>query len=421
MGRSVRWWAVWFVVVLASTACAADRPPRGPYLQQMTSSSAVIAWRTPEPSGTRVSYGEDPDLLTHQAGGGKPVTDHVVRVDGLRPGTRYYYSIDLHSEALHSFRTAPRKGSREPFRFWVVGDSGTGGLAEREVRDAMLAATRTRPIDFAIHVGDIAYPSGTEEQFDRGFFGPYARILDGVALWPALGNHEAESVNAATQSGPWFDAFVLPTAGETGGVPSRTEAYYAFDWANAHFIVLDSSKSSRAMDSAMLRWLEADLAAARDADWLIAVWHHAPYSASVDDTRDDVNSLEMRANVVPILERAGVDLVLTGHSHAYTRSFLMDGAGDDQATDPRHYRLSDDLPSRGQALHKRLGPNGGTVYVVAGHGGADADRVLARPSSAVVDAGHGSCIVDIAGDELRLVNVLASGAPGDSFSLMKRR
>ena len=41
--------------------------------------------------------------------------------------------------------------------------------------------------------------------------------------------------------------------------------------------------------------------------------------------------IEMRENVVPILEDYGVDLVLTGHSHAYERSFLIDG----------HYGISD--------------------------------------------------------------------------------
>ena len=33
----------------------------------------------------------------------------------------------------------------------------------------------------------------------------------------------------------------------------------------------------------------------------------------------------MRQNALPILEADGVDLVLTGHSHSYERSFLLDG------------------------------------------------------------------------------------------------
>ena len=33
----------------------------------------------------------------------------------------------------------------------------------------------------------------------------------------------------------------------------------------------------------------------------------------------------MRESLLPILEDFGVDLVLTGHSHSYERSFLIDG------------------------------------------------------------------------------------------------
>lgn len=409
------------LLALAASCASGSLPARGPYLQQTTSHSVVVAWRTARATATALAWGEDPALLTRTAGNGAEAVDHAVRIEGLAPGARYYYSVDrdVRAVAVHSFGTAPAPGSREGFRFWVVGDSGTGDEIERDVRDSMLDATRSRPVDFAIHVGDLAYPSGTEDELHQGYFVPYAAILRTVPMWPALGNHEAESVDVDLQSGPWFDAFVLPTKGETGGVPSGTEAYYAFDWGNAHFVVLDSSLSSRSPDGAMLRWLEADLATA-SADWLIAVWHHAPYSASIDGTQKDPNSLEMRERAVPILERAGVDLVLSGHSHAYTRSFLIDGETGDPA-DPASSRLSGDPPSRGQVIEKRSGPHGGAIYVIAGHGGADADDVVPRPTAAVVDTGHGSCIVDVVGDELQLVNVLADGAIGDSFTLVKRR
>ena len=49
--------------------------------------------------------------------------------------------------------------------------------------------------------------------------------------------------------------------GQAGGVPSGTEAYYSFDYANIHFISLDSHDSDRALTGAMMTWLKADLAA----------------------------------------------------------------------------------------------------------------------------------------------------------------
>ncbi len=78
-------------------------------------------------------------------------------------------------------------------------------------------------------------------------------------------------------TGPYYDMFTLPAAGEAGGIASGTEAYYSFDYANIHFICLDSYDVDRSVDGAMLTWLEYDLVATT-ADWIIAFWHHPPYT-----------------------------------------------------------------------------------------------------------------------------------------------
>ena len=58
----------------------------------------------------------------------------------------------------------------------------------------------------------------------------------------------------------------------------------------------------------MLTWLQQDLASTNQP-WLIAFFHHPPYAKGSHDSDVDV----------------GVDLVLTGHSHCYERSYLIDG------------------------------------------------------------------------------------------------
>ncbi len=74
----------------------------------------------------------------------------------------------------------------------------------------------------------------------------------------------------------------------------------------------------------MLTWLELDLASTSQ-DWIIANWHHPPYSKGSHDSDVDSEQVAMRENALPVLESHGVDLVLTGHSHAYERSMLIDG------------------------------------------------------------------------------------------------
>ena len=149
-------------------------------------------------------------------------------------------------------------------------------------------------------------------------------MLRKSVLWPVLGNHDAVSSNSQLQSGPYFDLFTLPGAGEAGGSSSGTEAYYSFDYGNIHFVALDSQGSSRTPGGDQLLWLDLDLSETTQ-DWIIAFWHHPPYSKGAHDSDVELRQVEMRENALPILESRGVDLVLCGHSHNYERSFLIDG------------------------------------------------------------------------------------------------
>jgi hypothetical protein len=133
------------------------------------------------------------------------------------------------------FATAPPAGTRPPVRVWVIGDSGTNGAST--VQDAFAAYSADHPADVWLMLGDNAYTSGTDAQYQTAVFDVFPQMLRTVALWPARGNHDA--------SLPVFTGdFTLPANGEAGGLPSGTESYYSFDWANVHFICLDSQGSS---------------------------------------------------------------------------------------------------------------------------------------------------------------------------------
>ena len=57
---------------------------------------------------------------------------------------------------------------------------------------------------------------------------------------------------------------------------------------------------------------------------MIAYWHQPPYTKGTHDSDTEIMCIEMRQNIMPILEQYGVDLVLNGHSHGYERSYLID-------------------------------------------------------------------------------------------------
>ena len=401
---------------------------RGPYLQLGTETSMVVAWRGLP--GDAVCYGAAPEALTERASASVDAAGMVARIGGLRAGTRYYYALATGScppaaggDSESYFATAPARGSTVPFRLWVVGDDGTGGSRQAAVQDAMLSHTVGRRPDLFLHMGDMAYDDGTVQQFDDNFVAAHRDVLEHTVCWPTMGNHEGHSSlvsgrdpDAPTTSGPYYDAYVLPRYGEAGGLESGTEAYYAFDYANVHFVVLESHQSSRATGGAMLTWLAADLAAT-DQAWIVAYWHHPPYTKGSHDSDTESSHVDMRENALPILEAHGVDLVLGGHSHIYERSYLVHGAYDTPTTAAGHIFDTGDGQDDGDGAYNVSGD--GALYVVAGHGGASVSRVGDHPLMFFSEVEHGSCLVDVEGGAMTLRNVRYDGVETDHVTLVK--
>ena len=355
---------------------------------------------------------------------------YEVKLAGLRSSTRYHYAVYDGSRRLtppgepYTFVTPPEIGAHVPTRFWVLGDSGTGRQPQTAVYSAMRAfVERTgKPLDFWLHVGDMAYGQGRDMEFQSRFFEIYEESLASSVCWPTMGNHEGHTSRGDTGIGPYYDAYVVPTRGEAGGLASGTEAYYSFEHANIHFICLDSHDLDRKPTGAMASWLRADLELAR-ADWVIAFWHHPPYTKGSHDSEKEQDLIEMRQHIMPILESEGVDVVLTGHSHIYERSMLMDGAyGRDTVAENNILDDGDGDPSGDGAYRKSEGihPHEGTVQVVAGHGGAALGRNGTLSVFKRTIAEHGSVIFDVRGDTLTATMLNHVGQERDLFQIVKR-
>ena len=402
---------------------------RGPYLQSGTSSSVIIKWRTDEATESVVHYGLDPNSLTLSASNATSTTEHAVQLTGLSADVKYFYSVGTSSVTLaggdrdHFVVTAPVPGTAKPTRIWIIGDSGTANNNARAVRDAFLDFTESRDPDLWIMLGDNAYDDGTDAEYQAAVFETYPQVLARTVLWPTLGNHDGRTADSTTESGPYYDIFSLPRNGEGGGVASETEAYYSFDYGNMHFICLDSYETDRSADGAMMTWMEADLAA-NDKEWVIAFWHHPPYSKGSHDSDSEASLIRMRQNAVPILEQYGVDLVLTGHSHSYERSYFIDShyglsetftdamkkdPGDGKETGDGAYRKSDTVGA----------PNGGAVYAVAGSSGKRGRGPLNHP--AMVDGIYtwGSMVLDVNGNRLDAMFLESTGTILDNFTILK--
>ena len=239
---------------------------RGPYLQSGTPTTVTVRWRTDLATDSRVLYGPAPGALNSSAVDPALTTEHEVVLSGLSPDTRYCYSVGSSSQILsggdeaHCFTTAPPAGTSSPVRIWAFGDAGFADDAQRAVRDAYLNFAGGRRTDVWLMLGDNAYLNGTDAEYQAAVFDMYPSLLKSTVLWSTFGNHEALSSDSPTQSGPYYDAFTFPKNGEAGGFPSGTEAYYSFDYANIHFVSLDSDDTPRGSFDPMLAWLREDLA-----------------------------------------------------------------------------------------------------------------------------------------------------------------
>ena len=188
--------------------------------------------------------------------------------------------------------------------------------------------------------------------------------------------------------------------------------------------MLDSQASDRSADGDMADWLKKDLAQ-NTQPWLIAAFHHPPYTKGSHDSDNAGDSRgrmqDMRENILPILEKAGVDLVLSGHSHMYERSYLLDcsyGKSGDFS--------SDNIVSKGannnhQQYVKPLSnaANQGAVYIVAGSSSRVDQGPLDHPAHHVGLLEAGSVVIDVDGNELTARFINNKGQVRDEFSITK--
>ncbi|MCL1126242.1 DNRLRE domain-containing protein [Shewanella surugensis] len=415
---------VFCLLPLLATAASVTR---GPYLQMANHESVTVRWRTDVSTSSVVRYGITVDQLDQSVVMSGSRTEHEVRVTGLNASRQFYYSIGTETETLeggeleYRFMTSPPVGSDAATRVWLIGDAGTANTNAQAVYNAYLNHEGSDATSLWIMLGDNAYNSGTDNEYQNAVFDMYPELLRRSTLWATLGNHDGYSADSDTESGPYYDIFSLPRQGEAGGLASGTEAYYSFDYGNIHFISLDSYETDRSVNGAMMTWLADDLAANTQI-WTIAFWHHPPYSKGSHDSDNESQLIDMRENALPTLESYGVDLVFSGHSHSYERSYLIDGHyGDSSSFNASHQINAGSGHSDGDGAYEKIdgGVNMGAVYTVAGSSGKISGGDLDHPAMFTSLNQLGSVVLDINGYEITAKYLNSNGNVTDYYTLRK--
>ncbi|MFJ8039243.1 purple acid phosphatase family protein [Kitasatospora sp. NPDC096147] len=288
-------------------------------------------------------------------------------LDGLAPGTTYYYAIghdglEAASGPVNSFTTAPAggAGSLKPFTFTAMGDQGASTQAALE--NAQILAQK--PV-FHLLAGDICYADSSgrgtlTDSYKPLVWDSYLQQIEPVAQsipWMvATGNHDMEPWYSANGYGGHAKRLDLPTNG-----PSNCPSVYSFTYGNLAVLSLDANDVSNEIPAnrgysggTQTTWLEQTLKGLRAdpaIDFIVVFFHHCAYAVTTSHASEG----GVRTSWTPLFDKYNVDLVVNGHNHMYER------------TDP----IRSGTPTRTVPVGGTVDPVAdGTVYVVAGGGGA---------------------------------------------------
>ncbi|MBN9383554.1 MAG: metallophosphoesterase [Chitinophagaceae bacterium] len=418
---------------------------RGPYLQVATPHSIIVRWRTDEPDYSLVRFGTRKDGLDMVAGDRDLTREHIVTLTSLSPETKYYYLIEgakdtLQGDERNSFTTLPPEGKAGHYLIGAFGDCGNNSVNQRNTRDAFENYLGNNTLNAWILLGDNAYSFGKDAEYQSNFFNIYKDgLLKKAPLFPAPGNHDyhderfSSTYAQTSKEVAYFQNFSMPTMGEAGGLPSHTQAYYSYDIGNIHFLSLDShgeeENDARLFDTLgrQVQWIKKDLEANKNKGWVIAYWHHPPYTMGSHNSDTETQLRKIRENFIRILEQYGVDLVLCGHSHSYERGRLMKGYyGMEKSFDPILYDLSHSSGkydgSNNSCPYIKGDSNQGTVYVVSGSSGALDYSQAAFPHDALPFADvsiGGATLLEIEDNRLDVKWICSDGVVRDRFTIMK--
>ena len=262
-----------------------------------------------------------------------------------------------------------RTGSFENVKILYFGDPQIGaGNTESDTvgwDETLDTAIAQLDPDFLVSAGDQVNTNNNETQY-TGYLNDALTYLTSATT---IGNHDSGSA-------AYNEHFNLPNEStQLGATTAGTDYWFVYD--NTLFMVINSNNRSTAEHK---EFLESAIAQNPDVRWKTVVFHHSVYSTA--SHVDDGDIIERREELPPMFSELDIDVVLMGHDHVYTRTYMMNGT----------------TPDDSQGVQSEVTNPEGVLYLTANSASGSKYYDIKAPEaaySAVMDQSYRRTITDI--------------------------
>jgi hypothetical protein len=360
-----------FDMSLEFTTVQVEMFRKAPYLIFPGNNTGItVLWQLNETGTCQFEWGTD----TTYSGGSQNTTEygndhqHKVTLSSLQPATKYYYRVSYNGSVKEGDFYTGVDNSQITFSFYAYGDTRSYPAQHNLVAAQIMNSINNDPASqtFIVNSGDLVSNGDSETDWDNQFFSSsYSDIQEMLSKLPyiaTVGNHEG--------SGVLFEKY-FPYS-----LYQNNRYYFSFDYGNAHIVVIDQF-TNYTSGSTQYTWLENDLAAS-NKPWKFIFLHKPGWSAGGHSNESDVQNY-----IQPLCETYGVQFVINGHNHYYSRAVVNN------------------------VQHVTTGGGGAPLY----------NPNASYPNIVTAEAAYHFCKIDIDDNNLTFTVIRANGTEIESINL----
>jgi len=247
-------------------------------------------------------------------------------ISALEPNTSYTYHVGAADgsawSASYTFTTKSFSGD---FDFLFFGDPqiGSSGFTDDDGAgwaDTLKYATSTEPdAELLVSGGDQVEHANNE--YEWGAFADSSDVLKRYPWASTIGNHDVGG-KAYEQHNQVPNSLKVPDFYPGGNTTANSGGDYWYMYKGVLFIDINSNAYAAGSDAAHVNYVRDVINRhGDDAKWTTLVYHHSIYSPA--DHANDRDNQQRRFDFTRSFSDMGVDLVLQGHDHSYSRSYAI--------------------------------------------------------------------------------------------------